>query len=299
MPGADLIELAAYPPELVRNANPKVLYLGRIALINTLRAFNRPAEAAELQQTFKDTEGWRYLLQTDDPTAQVLSLSAWSLATLSIGGMLAFGAACGGLSLLAGLSLERSTRASTRLAAIPAVCCAFALGGAVFAATFFPIVAASTALSFLFLLVGPPNVRKSRPTDLGPFFTFTVACVALTFAFTAGLYVAGTTPVVRSVMGVLDAPTELYGGSSLFVGLSAIVFGVLFLVAPLWAVVQRLGSPFVLALALKRFGMFLAIGCLASIAILTPAAWYTDQRIGTTLAKIVGNEPVYYLLHEP
>jgi hypothetical protein len=299
IPGADLIELAAYPPDLVRSASPKALYLGRIALVNTLRSFNRQNEGAELQRIFSDTEGWRYLLQTEDPDARISSLTWNAAATFSAGGMLLFIAVCGGLSWLAGLALEQSTRASTRLAAVPAVCCAIALGAAVFAATFFPIVAASTALSFLFLVVGPSHVRRARPSDLGPFFSFTVACVAIAFAFTSGLYVAGTTAAVRGVLSAFGAAPELYGGSSLFVGLSAIIFGVLFLVAPMWALVQRLGTPFVLGLALKRFGIVLGLGGLFAAAVLTPLAWWTDLRLSSTLAKIVGNEPVYYLLHEP
>ena len=299
MPGADLIELAAYPPELVKSASPKALYLGRIALVNTLRAFNRQSEAAELQQIFSDTEGWRYLLQTEDPDARISTLTWNALATFSTGGMFLFVAICGGLSWLAGSALEQSTRAATRLAALPAVCCAFALGAAVFAATFFPIVAASTALSFLFLVVGPAHVRSARPRDLGPFFSFTVACVAIAFAITSGLYVAGTTSPVRGVLSAYGAAPELYGGSSLFVGLSAIIFGVLFLMAPMWALVQRLGTPFVLGLALKRFGLVLGFGGLLATASLTPVAWWADLRLAATLAKIVGNEPVYYLLHEP
>jgi hypothetical protein len=100
-------------------------------------------------------------------------------------------------------------------------------------------------------------------------------------------------------LNAYGAAPELYGGSSLFVGLSAIIFGVLFLMAPMWALVQRLGTPFVLGLALKRFGLVLGFGGLLATATLTPVAWWADLRLAGTLAKIVGNEPVYYLLHEP
>jgi len=64
---------------------------------------------------------------------------------------------------------------------------------------------------------------------------------------------------------------------------------------PIWAKVQRLATPHIFGLALRKLGAYLGFGGLAAGIVFGPIAVYADIRIGQTLSKLVGNEPVYYL----
>jgi hypothetical protein len=297
--GADMVDLAAYPPEMTGVRNPKRLYLGRNRLINALKALDRQSDAITAHRAFHETDAWRAMSEREDAEENVRWLSVQALAVAFVPGLTLLLSVLGVAVWGAGNMVDRITGSQVRLSPAPALMCASALAVLVFLITWFPLAAAASALSFLFLTVGPKQGRKVRTQDLGPLFTFTVLMVGLAFSVAAGLYLAGTTTPALGLLPLVSAPTEFYGSSSIFAGLAVIVFGVLFLVAPLWALVQRLGTPYVLGLALRKMGSILGIGGLFLTVALAPIMIYLDRQLSQTLGQLVGNEPVYYLLNEP
>jgi len=296
--GLRMIDIAAYPEEMAGISKPKRLYLGRNLIVTNLRNRGRDDEARTAQRIFQHSDGWDAMTQTQDPDENARTLAWLSILTASVPSLTMLFAAIGGFGYVIGLGVEQLTGSHGRLSPAPVAMCASALAAVVFALTLFPLAAAAAMLCLLFLTVGPKRHRRTSVEDLGPFFAFAVFMVAVIFTLVLGLYLIDGTTAATAVLPMAGVP-DIYGGGTAFVGLALVVFGVLFLIAPSWALVHRVPTPQVLSLALRKWGAFMGVGCLVLAVLLGPLSIYADRKIGDRLTKIVGNEPVYYLLNEP
>ncbi len=177
-----------------------------------------------------------------------------------------------------------------------AVVLAILLGGVVDLLTGSLLAAFALALCGAFLTVAPDRSRKARPEDLGPFFSFLAIVLGLVCSLMFVSYLIGTTPAANAILPKMGVPAD-YIDKPLLAGLSAVSFGLVLLMAPIWAVVHRLGTPYVLALALRRFGKFIAATGLTLSVILGPLSVYADRQLDSTFTELVTNEPVHYYIH--
>ncbi len=294
--GADIVELSTYPSKMTKTPSPKRLWVAETKFISDLQKDGLANESRLAQDAFKANDAWRAMTQRVSYEENVRTLSVASLATSAAPGIILGIAAMGFAIWFLGWAVDRFAGMSTKFGIVPALISSLVVGMIVYFITAYPIAAISTALCFLFIVVGPKHGRTTKVVDLGPLFTFCIVILATAFLLTLALHFSGTTTAALAVLPEAGVPPEYYGGSSLFVGLSAIIFGLLFLMAPFWAVAQRLPTPYVLSMGLKRFGAILGFGCLFLSAIIGPLMIYADGQITEEMSKIVGNEPIYYLL---
>ncbi len=296
MHGASIVELASYPSEFALTASPKRLWLAETKLINVLRERGLPDEAHFAEESFRTNDAWRALTQDEETDANFRNLTLTSLICAALPGATMALAIVGLGVWLLGWIIDRTTGLSMRFGRIPALLCSTGVAFLVYAVTSYPLGALATGLCFTFVVVGPRYGRTTRSVELGPLFSLCIGVVTFAFAVTLGAYIVGGSTLAKALLPSTTVPPEYYGSSSLFVGLSAIVFGLVFLISPLWAVAQRLGTPYVLSEGLKKIGGSLGLGCLLAAVVSAPVMIYLDRDNQDTLTKIVTNEPLYYFL---
>jgi hypothetical protein len=152
------------------------------------------------------------------------------------------------------------------------------------------------ALCTSFLSFGLDRGRAHSSDYVGPLFTFLVCFLALVFVATFVMYVAGFALPTISIVPLLGVPGEFFGNRSMFIGLTAIVFGLLLMSGPAWSLAQKRSTALMVSLALRRFGAIVGAGCLLLATILTPVCIFWDRSLDRTMGQLVGNEPVYYLI---
>ena len=233
----------------------------------------------------------------EDPQDLPRWLSLSSIVTAGLTGTIAMIAVAGAVLYGLGLAVDRAW-GGEKLLKWPYVLAITVLLGALGTALTRDLFAGlTTALCAAFLGVTPPHVRRNRPEDLGPLFTFLVIVLAMLFGLTSIGFLLGTTPAASGLLPVLGVPGDYYN-TPLLLGLAAVFLGLLLLAVPMWGLAQRLAVPHVLSLALRRFGASLAVGGLALGIILTPLVVYADRELAHTMNQLVGNEPLYYYLHQ-
>jgi len=297
MRGANIVELAAYPAGLSRTPSPKRLWVGQNTLLNNLTKIGMADEAERARQIFGFNEGWRAFAVTDDQDDLPRWLSFAAIVTAGMTSALAVVATLGGVVWLAGNLLDRFSgdRSAFALPGIGAASLLF--GAATWGLTEFPLAGLAAALCAGFLMVAPERARRVRPENLGPLFGFVVSTLALLCGLMVIAYLIGKTSGATALLPTIGVPEE-YISTTVLPGLCAVLFGLLLLAVPMWSLVHRVGTPHVLALALRRFGAFLGIFFLSLGVLLGPVAVYADRQIGQTLDQLVGNEPVYYYLRQ-
>lgn len=295
--GANMVELAAYPPDLARTTSHRRLITAQQTLLNNLQNVGLLAERSRGQRIFDANEGWRVLTE-DAPAAELPRwLALGAVATAGAPVALLVLSLSGFFVILVGwMVTERWSNGPRVRADVVSVVAAF-LGALAFGLTRELTPAFAAALCAVFLTVGPNSARRTRPADLGPLFNVISALLASLFGLVAALYLLARSPAAASVAPMLGIPDE-YIQTPRLLGVAALVFGLQLLGVPMWALAQRIGTPHVLGMALRRFGETLAVGGALLCVIVTPLAVYADREIGRTLEELVANEPVYYYVRQ-
>ena len=81
-------------------------------------------------------------------------------------------------------------------------------------------------------------------------------------------------------------------------GLATLTFGLVLLTAPLWAIVHRVGTPYVLSIVLRRFGSFMGACGLFLSVILGPVSVYAERYLETTQFELLNKEPVHFYIQQ-
>jgi hypothetical protein len=294
--GANIIELTAYPRNLMLTPSPKRLWVGQNKLLNQLEAVGMGEEAARSRTAFRSVEGWRAFTQRQDAQDLVEDLTAGSLVSGTFVSACAFATIVGGLFWVIGFLVTLRLGKRPKLSAFFVLCTSLVLAtlGIVFTNDLWAGLVG--ALAAAFLLAGPSNARNARPEDLGPLFAFLVMTMATITGVVVGAYAASRSAAGVALLPLLGVPPEYYS-TPLLLGLASIFFCLLLVAVPLWALVQRLSTAHVLGLALRKLGAYIGFGALALGIVLGPVAVYLDRDFGQTLDELVGNEPVYYIVH--
>lgn len=293
--GGNMVELATYPQDLVATATPKRLWIAQTKLLSLVRERRSEQDAQDALRAFRYNESWHALTQPQSPdeTAQWLCFGGIFAMHIVTATMLA--ALVGCLLNLVGRWLAARDQASPAYTTWPIVVSALFIGAAMAITTLSWFASITAGLSTLFLLLGPARNRLKDDGDLGPLFTFMLLAGTGVFVLSLLMYLSGSSIATKWLIAYLGEYGSYLADPNAYLGICGVTLTSLCLIAPTWAIVQRIGTPFVFALTLRRFGAILAMGALFFTVVLTPAAVYLDRQCGDVLKQLVQNEPVYYL----
>lgn len=290
---ANIVELAAYPPDLVRTPSPKRLLTAQNQFLSRMTKLGMVDEAANARKAFSLNESWRPLIEYHEPEKFIQEQTAWAIVSGTLIGAAGCTALVGLGFYVIGLVATRffAERRQVGVAAAAGIAIALAVVAVQFTHDLWAGLV--SALAGAFLLVTPNHPRKVRPEDLGPLFTFVILVMASLMVASVGAYVIAHSPTGATLLPELTVPVEYYA-SSLLLGLAAIFLTLVVVAAPIWALVQRLETPHVLGLALRKLGVYMAVGSLVAGIVMGPLAVYFDRQVSETLMQLVENEPVYF-----
>lgn len=291
--GHEIVELASYPDRFTIDLSQKKLILARQALSNRFRDEGRPDEAARADDGFRDNDAWIALVRPEAIPDHVADLTTLALLTSSLPGIALVLAALGVLISLGGWAVERSPRLQLAFATPYAPAIGFVLAILTFWATELVFPSLWVVLCFTFFTFAPEHTRKIEPRELGPTFRFVLGILGLAFIGLASLFLLGLSAPGIRLMGLLGVPREYGTGSMLLLGLTGIVFGLVLLTAPVWAIVQKFPPPRLAGVALREFGIGVAVASLGLAILGGPVAVALDRSAREDLAKLTQNEPLY------
>lgn len=293
--GADIVEISSHSGTLARSQSYRKLFVARFEFKEALRKAGLNEEALNSERVFNDNDGWTALTHQGQSreSRDLVFIGAVVLATLP--SALVLSALVGLTTFLMGLTARRIPRFEACLRFPWSMIWAMFFGSIVGLITQFPLAGLAAGLCGIFVSMSPKHERSVRPASMGPLFSIVIVILAIMLvsivcAFGIGL----TTPAVL-VLPKAGIPQEYLAGSSLYIGLGALAFGALLLVAPLWAFAQRVRTSHVLIEGVILFGSgMLAISLVAAV-ILCPVCVYGDRKLGATVRELFLNEPLHYL----
>jgi len=294
--GAKVVELVAYPKDLIGTISPKRLWVGQNNLLKQMSNVGMVEEMSNARQAFANNEAWR-AFTPDDPNEMPNELSLASVLSATVIGACAVAAFAGAVIWGAGWLI--SARLGNRLRySIPIVAGFATVLGTLCAILTHDLWAVMVGvLASAFLLVGPSQPRTAQPEDLGPLFSFLLIVIATMSGLAIGAYGIFQTPPAGALLPQLGIPSDYYS-TPLSLGLACIFITLALIAVPIWSLVQKLATPHVLGLAIRKVGIYLAYGSLATGILLGPVAVYADREMDQTLGELVGNEPLYYIIHQ-
>ena len=292
--GANIVELSAYPPNLTGTLSPKRLWIGRTELLASLAKAGPAGDYEKANQIFQYNDGWVALVNDANfrNMADQLSLAAVVAAQAPVAAIAIM--ILGGVIYLLGCLVSRTQRERTKFGTGLVAVTMVAGSAVVYALTGNVAAAMAVGLSTAFLLVGPAKPRHVEPSDLGPLFTFVILVMSGSSALALGTYVIASSGPAVALASAIGLPPD-YSERPALAGLSAVFLALIFIAAPLWALVHRLSTPHVVSVGLRRAGAITGLGGLLLVVLLSPVCVYADRTLTETLSSIAGNEPVYHL----
>jgi hypothetical protein len=292
--GANVVDIASYPRNLTGIPSPKRLILAQLTLYNNLLQDGKVSDAMETYQTFRRNDGWRAMIVREDFEERIANAALGStlvgvlpsafLATSLIG-----------LAIWIVASVARAS-ASQRFGNIQIAVAAALLAGLGWWVTHSWGPSVVLGAGVVFQLVGPKSPRSNPDRNFGPLFDFMllmVVCVSA-LAFVAS-FVLDSTPA-NLLLPVLGMQSEGWFSGQNLRGVGILALSMVFVVSPIWALVQRRPTADTILTAAKRVGIILTVGCLFAAVIGTPLSIFADSRLEIDLTQLATNEPVYYLL---
>lgn len=291
---SDLVELATYPADLMTKQTPKNLHLGKVRLLDSLRRHQMVTEYARIDHALNDSEAWRYMIlrEASEEMVQFNTLRACAIGTIPTS---LFCTAVIGACVLIGHALLQAfpLKNAFTLPVIAAV--ALISGLAMYGISGYWLSALTLSLSVLFLSASPKNLRSHPPSDIGPLYRLTTFSLSAVMALGITAYVACLLTPTRLLFPVVYPGFEIDSVRNAIGGAIGLTLCIYLLCNPLWAFVVRIGTPYLIRLSLLRLGAYLSVGCLAGTIIATVIVVPSDRDLSSTWAKIVANEPNFYL----
>ena len=299
----DIVDLTAFPSDGLSAPfgsvpGPKKLWSGQDKVVKNLnQILHKPDWTQRARQIYKDNESWRAFTVHDSNQMASEAYAIASILSSSVASAVVVVALVGAIFWIVGRLVQWRLTRSKDIKPYVAVIIAIGLGGFVDHLTGDLMAAFAAALCAAFLTVAPDRSRKVRPSDLGPLFSLIAVILGTICSALLTTYLIGATPAANAILTSIGVPPD-YLDKPLLAGMSVVSFGLVLLMAPIWAVVHRIGTPYVLSLSLMKFGKFIAISGLCLSIVLGPLSVYADQRIEATFFELVSNEPVHYYLHQ-
>lgn len=292
----DMMEAVSHPTGLPFTHSHRVLLLARYDLVNGLAADKRPEMSLQVAKAYETNDSWLGMTQRFDPQERLDLMSMGALAAVTVPSALLAVAAFGGLLWMMGLWATQSARLRLLFAPPLAPWIGVLAAVAAYVATRLTLAPIAVVLCYAFLVFTPPRVRTLTPTDLGPLFKLVLGVLGLAVAVFFGAFFGSLSTPACELLAAWGLPRDYYGGSTLFLGLAGIVLCLLPLMAPGWALVQRVATPKVVAFALRGLGRGVCAAALGFAVVAGPLAVYADRELNHTMRMVVENEPNYYLL---
>lgn len=295
--GANIVQLSAYPANQMHVSSPKRLWIGQSQVASNLAKLGYSEEAAHARKAYTNNESWLGLTKSRDIQEDIFNVSLGSVLAATLVGSLVITSLVGTNMWLIGLVVGAAFGKASRFPLYVVIPSGLLLSGSAYAFTKDLGAVLTCALACLFLLAGAKNVRKAMPEDLGPLFGLVQLILAIACGTAISASVICRSTSARAVFPQIGVPTDFFA-SPFLLGLACLFFSMLLAVTPIWAMVQKLGTPHVLGLGLRRFGAYMGVGSFVLSITLGPLAIFADQRIGHTLLEVVQNEPVHYIVHQ-
>ena len=290
----EMIQLSAYPPNMIATPNPKQLYLGQDQLANSLRRYGRLDEAERLVGVYQSAESWTGLVTrrslADDNAWAVMR----SLVISELGGLASLMLGCG--IVIWGLELAfRDRLAQMRaLKAPPVVMLGVVAGVGLGYAADYWLGTLVIAVVIALWLWQPQHIRKASPDDLGPLFNLTVRGLLLVAVTSLFVFFGWKSLPFASLTPFVDGPWDGVD-SAVWLRVMILILALLMLTVPTWAFAQRLSGPAVIRCLLNRSRTTLIWVGAALFVVGGPLAFVLNRDQETTLKNYIANEPFYYL----
>lgn len=293
--GVEMIELAAYPPDLAPINNPSKLILARMFLHDKLREKGRDLDAGEVDASYRSNDGWTAFANSDVALDNASSLSLALLMTTCFGGGMLW-ASLVGLVFWGLGSWSSRTDASASLWRFPwCVILGVAIGVGTGFATGSALAGAGVFGAFGLLAWRPPRVRYAGDLTLGPLYGFLVLVFGVLITVAVAWLAMGASQVGWSIAAQLPFPDDYYGFAPMVIGLAAIGLGFAISLGPAYGWAYRIDPPRLVSLTLSLMGRRIFATCLMLVVISAPVVVYADRTLGNEMRNIVENEPIYYL----
>lgn len=292
-----IADLAIQPPHQDPITDKAKREKARGRFYDSLNKLGYPDQATSARTAYAEIDSQPALTRQFRPKQTAALWASLALVTASLPDSLLLVALLGALIWPVGLFILRYSLDRSSIAWPPALIFGILLAVGVFALGLPPLAAVVALLCSLFLVFTPKNERSRLPSDLGAIFNWVVGLVAVLFTITVvGTLASVSTPAKLLLPSILQAGPDTLGIQLgvVLIGMAAILFALLLLLAPMWAFGRRVRTPFVLGLALRTFGMGLVIAGLGGAVLLGPLCVYADSKARGTLAELVGNEPLHY-----
>ncbi len=293
--GADMMELASYPSHMESVPSNKALVLARINLVNRLRDSGLTDEAEYVYRQYQENDARNYYIGSVDAPGHLRQNAIASVLIATVPSCLL------GVSILSvfiwiagGLMLRYPIL--QRVLTLPY---APVIGVTVAALIYFylhlSLLALSAAATFAFATFAPNQERRRPSEDLGPFFRFSIIMVGVMLTAILGVFFISLTEASQISNYVIQAPEEFAAGSIAMVVLAIACLGLLVLIAPAWAIVRKLKTPWVFAIGLRDLGKGLFVGTALLSVISSPIAVHLDQSLYAKGNALLDKEPLYYM----
>lgn len=291
--GVEMVELASYPAKLAIEVSQKKLLLARQAFSNRLREEGRPEEANRVDVGFRDNDAWIALVRPEEAPKRAQQLTWLALFSSSTAGIALLLAGFGAAIALLGWAIERSPRLQVVFSSPVAPVVGLVLAILTYLGTELVFPSLWAVLCLTFFAFAPEHTRKIEPRDLGPMFRFTLLVLGAALSGLLVWFFLGLgAPGVR-LLPLLGVPREYGTGSTLVLGLSGILFGMVLLTAPAWGIVQRFAPPRLAGLAMRELGIGILVASIAIAMIAGPIAITADSGLEGELSQLAQNEPLY------
>lgn len=294
--GVNMVEFASYRSRSLIESSPRKLLVSRYSLINQMRAHDLSAEAEVANRAFAENEGWLAMFDQEDLDNSVWWDSIVSAVSGSVPSSLFVTGLIGGLMWIVMAVVIKFPALHAMLRPPVAPLLGIALAAIIYWFTSLGLLAITIVLCFAFLAYGPTHERSKPDPEFGLLFSFTIALLATVFTVLITAFIAGLTTPAVEVFHAINIDADYFDGSFLFLGLGLIVISLLALLAPFWAIVRKVGTPYVAIIALRQFSAWVCLlGFILSV-ITIPIAVTWNKQTEPKLTKIMQNEPSYYVL---
>lgn len=292
-----VVELGSYPPDLMSISSPRKLLIARADLFHALRAQGWTLRADETDRAFRDNDGWFGFPNADEAEASANLTGFGILLANSLGVVAAAIALAGTALVLLGRLLDRDS--NTKQPRGPDLLVSAAAAGLlVWYLTKAWLPTTLIVASILSLIVSPSHTRTRATVTLGYLHGFALFITGLGLASAiAVIALTYSTPGVESLPH-LGSAKELLDDRQSGTVIATVILSVTIGMSPAFAWVHRFSTTQIIANSSRRLGSALVVFALATLIIGAPLALYADKALGSRLAQLVSNEPVYYYVND-
>jgi len=290
-------DLASMPPGDVALRDPASVSKARGEFYASLVKLGYDQEATTASMIYSEMDSHAVMTTSFKPADNAARWSALSVATASLPGALILLTLVGAITLFLGMLVDRYALNNITFSWPVTAIVSVLLCAASFALSRSILVSFVTLLCALCLGATTKSERKKLPPDVGIVTGWLVAIMSTLFFLTifGYLFESGTPGRILLPHILAHTPIVRVPEPSLFIGLSVLIVSVMILVAPMWAAVRRVPTPFAAGLVFRTFGRTLLTMGLAGIVVLVPLCIYGDYQARNTLGELVGNEPYHYV----